>query len=74
VRVLLERDDLNATAGEGVGERATSGAYLDDEIAGVEGRRLDELVGPLRPEEVLSETASPLVPLRPLVRGHGPSP
>jgi hypothetical protein len=32
------------------------------------------VVGLLRPEEVLSETASPLVPLRPLVRGHGPSP
>jgi hypothetical protein len=28
----------------------------------------------LRPKEVLSETASPLVPPRPLVRGHGPSP
>lgn len=74
MRVLLERNDMHSPAGEGVGEHAAPGAYLDDEVAGGEGRRVDELVGPLRPKEVLSETASPLVPSRPPVRGHGPSP
>jgi hypothetical protein len=32
------------------------------------------LAGPLRPKEVLSETASTLVPPGPPVRGHEPSP
>ena len=36
--------------------------------------RARRAVGEVRPKEVLAETASPLVPGRPLVRGHGPSP
>ena len=74
MRVLFERDHLDASAGEGVGERAAPRAYLDDEVVDGKGRGVYELVGPLRPEEVLSETASLLVPSCPLVRGHGPSP
>jgi hypothetical protein len=74
VRVFLQCEDVDTAAGEGVGESAAAGADLHDEVVGDECRRVDELVGPLRPEEVLTETASPLVPSCPLVRSHGDGP
>ena len=74
VRVLLDGDDTQTPTGERVSAGTTPGAYLDDEVVGAEVGLLDERLGDVRPEEVLSETAPSLVPWRPLGRGHGPSP
>lgn len=71
--ILLERDKTDATSCQGVRERAAAGADFDDVVAGGECRVSDQLVGQVRPKEVLSETASLLVPPRPLLHGGGPS-
>ncbi len=71
VRVAFQRNDLDPAPGEREGAGAAPGADLDYEFTRLEGRVGDQDVGEVRPEEVLAETAPPLVPWCPLARGHG---
>ena len=71
--VLLESDDVRGPPHQREGPRAASGPDLDDEVVGFDGRLRGQCLGELSRKEVLAETATPLVPRRPLVRGHGSS-
>jgi len=74
VGVELDGDHVGAPPGHGHGERAGTGAGLDDELRGADIRLPDEKVSGVRTQEVLTETASSLVPGRPPTGGHGASP
>ncbi len=72
--IELDREHVGAALRHGHGERAGTGAGLDHEVLRPDIRLLDEAVSGLGTQEVLTETASSLVPGRPPTGGHGASP
>ena len=54
--------------------RAETSAELDDEITGAKVGFSDDTISEFRTKEILTETASSLVPRCPQMGGHGRSP
>ena len=73
-RVDFDGDDINRSLGEGDSDRANTRTDLDDELAWLKAGFGDEPLSKLGTEEILTETASSLVPGCPPIGGHGRSP
>ena len=73
-RVDFDSDHLDRSLGESASDRADPGTDLEDELAWAKLGFGDETLSKLGTEEVLTETASSLVPGCPPMGGHGRSP
>lgn len=71
---LPDRFDLDLPVSEREGDRTKTGTNLHDQLTRPEVGVSDEAVSELGTEEVLTETATALVPGRPPVGGHDGSP
>jgi len=74
LRVDLDGDYVNLAPRQRHSDRAETGANLDDELAGAKVRFGDDALSELGIKEILTETASSLVPRCPQMGGHGRSP
>jgi hypothetical protein len=70
---MLDSDDIDPAACEGDGDRAETSANLKDELPRSEVSLGNDSLSVFGTKEVLTETATALVPLCPHVRGHGRS-
>jgi hypothetical protein len=73
-RVDFDSDDINRSLGKSDSDRANISTDLDDELAWPKVGLGDEPLSKLGTEEILTETASSLVPGCPPMGGHGRSP
>jgi hypothetical protein len=73
-RVDFDGDDINPLLSESDSDRANTSTDLDDELAWPKVGFGDEPLSKLGTEEILTETASSLVPGCPPTGGHGRSP
>ena len=74
VGIDLDSDHVYSPSRECAGDGPRSGTDLDNELAWKEIDPAYETLGVLRTKEVLAETATSLVSLCPLARGHGSPP
>jgi hypothetical protein len=72
--IELHGHHLDFASGELEGDRTLTCANLDDELSAAEISLVDQAPGALGAKEVLTKTASPLVPACPRFGGHGGSP
>jgi hypothetical protein len=71
--IELDRHHLDFVLGEFEGDRSKSRADLDDELSAAEISLVDQAPGALGTDEILTKTATPLVPVCPRFGGHGGS-
>jgi hypothetical protein len=72
--VDFDRDNINPSLSEGDSDRANTSTDLDDQLAWPKVGFGDEPLSKLGTEEILTETASSLVPECPPMGGHERSP
>jgi len=73
IGIKFDSNNFDPTPGQGERDRTETRTELDDELPRPEIGLGDEEISALGKKEVLTETATALVPLCPRFRGHGGS-